>query len=166
MKEIQVPRKKVMHILMLILGPLAMLNIYFALKTTAGMNIVISIVIILFALFVTSVVMRSAKIVFSKEPGILINNDGVTDNVSLAKAGLIPWNEINKFEIHRTGNAPHLFIFVRNTSKYKEKHGSFKQRMLEQLEQDKGTPILLNLKLLKCEPDSLQNLLEEYLNNQ
>lgn len=34
-----------------------------------------------------------------KKPGLIINNQGITDNSSGVSAGLIPWNDIDKIKI-------------------------------------------------------------------
>lgn len=50
-------------------------------------------------------------------PALIINDNGITDNIRISNAGEIKWNEILRFEILKSVGHPNSFIFVENPEK-------------------------------------------------
>jgi len=98
-----------------------------------------------------------------KGPAIIINENGIVDDVSMARAGLIEWNTIKKVEIIKSAGSPHLFIFVRNQDQYINSLNSFKKRVLMQLMKDKGSPIAINLGLIEIDGRKLLDHINQRL---
>lgn len=98
--------------------------------------------------------------IFTKKPAIHISKEGIHDDVSMARVGLIPWSDITKTEIKDNAGAPHLFIYVKDHTKYIDKKSWFKKGMLNQMAKDSGSPIAINLKLIEGSGKELQKTIQ------
>jgi hypothetical protein len=103
---------------------------------------------------------------FKKNYGLVIDNNGITDNVS--KIGLIQWSDIEDIKIiklkglSQEDSPPRLAIYVRNPKDYlysNRGRGSLSQSEAESLYDKYGTPILINYALLKHKGVELQEIL-------
>jgi len=88
---------------------------FIAFNDTNNLNKTIGLLTMSF--FGYALIMHSLKLLdFS--PGMIINSEGVFDNSSGIGAGLIPWNEINKITISKSGRQRFVTIHVSNPEKY------------------------------------------------
>lgn len=94
-------------------------------------------------------------------PALIINDTGITDNISIANVGKIYWDEILRFEILKSAGHPHLFIFVENSKKFLKNKSWFVKGLMTQLNKDKGSPIAIDLNQIKIDSKELLEILEE-----
>ena len=97
----------------------------------------------------------------NKEFALEINKNGIIDNISMAKAGLINWENIEKFEILKSSGHQHLFVFVKQPEKYIQNVKGFKKGMVNQLFKDNGSPIAIDLRRIKYDAKELLTILEK-----
>ncbi|MDR2731985.1 MAG: hypothetical protein LBB36_02070 [Fibromonadaceae bacterium] len=104
--------------------------------------------------------------VFKKNCGLVIDNNGITDNV--CETGLIRWDDIEDIEIIKLNgfvdgdSPPRLAIYVRNPKDYLYSNRYRRELLQNEAEShyDKyGTPILIHYALLTCKGAELQQLL-------
>jgi hypothetical protein len=108
---------------------------------------------------------RSIIHLTKKTPALIITSEGIVDNISLANAGKIDGANIEGFSIGKVSGTDHLIIKLKDHKSVLSKLSGFKQRMLETIMKKHGTPIAVNLKLLKIDPDELMEVLESNFPN-
>ena len=94
-----------------------------------------------------------------RKPAIIINDKGLEDNVSIAKAGFIDWKNITGCFVAKMSGVDQLFIMVKDHSEIMAKQAKFKKGMLSVPIQDHGTPIAIDLKLLNYSAEKLQKII-------
>lgn len=108
-----------------------------------------------------------SKKLFDKEPGIIISEEGIYDNSSIYKFGLIPWSEITGVyeKIVQVANATQYFITFElvNPQKYIENETNpLKRKLIEVNAKNYGSPIHISTNGLKTNHQELFNLIKEY----
>jgi hypothetical protein len=79
---------------------------------------------------------------------IIISPEGITDNASICKVGLIPWREIVKVESFPLGKQPYLGIFVRDLNKLLSVMSPLRRKNAEALSTRLPTPIFFNPRVM------------------
>ncbi len=106
------------------------------------------------------VVIRHAN---RKIPGLVVDNNGITDHTNITSVGFIPWNDITSFELVK-GSFQHQLIVVKvkNPDFYiyaNPKLSASRQMQLSQF----GSPILVTATTLEYDPQQLLSILTERL---
>ncbi|GAA4765704.1 MULTISPECIES: STM3941 family protein [Flavobacterium] len=160
--NINIPRNKKSFNKLLLLIPLTFIPVVrVAIKNTET-NIIISILLFLYCILMILFFINALKKTNKTSPALIINNDGLIDNISLANAGLITWNEITNFEVLKSGGSPHLFIFVKNPEKFIKNKPWFTKGMVTQMNKDKGSPIAIDLNQIDINPKELLETLSKF----
>lgn len=103
---------------------------------------------------------RSIIQLTKKTPALIITPDGIVDNISMANAGMIDSGNIEGFTTGKVGGAENLIIKLKDHKTILTNMSRFRQRMVETIIKKHGTPVAINLKLLKIDPDKLMEILE------
>jgi len=102
------------------------------------------------------IIYNALRHIFSKKPALVVSEDGLIDNISQAKAGLIPWTNIHKTEIKKYMKRDHLLIYLIEPKSVLHGNKRLAEIMLEEI----GTPIAVSLELLKDDPTQLKKAID------
>src|SRR5690554_173781 len=102
------------------------------------------------------------KVFLDRNLGIIINEDGITDNSSYAGVGLIKWKDIKTIRKNKVASTEFLLIDLKNPEEYITKNKSkIKQKLLNISYKSYGTPISISSNFIDCD----FNVLEEAITN-
>jgi hypothetical protein len=97
----------------------------------------------------------------SKQPGLLIGEDGLTDHSNIASVGFIPWGDIDSIKVvDGDFKRPLIVVVVRNPETYINKVAKMSMSRDYQF-QHYGSPILINPASLDYPVQMLVNLLTD-----
>lgn len=134
-------------------------------QTNEHLKIGYSVVLLLFCILMLIFFINAIRKINKNSPALIINDNGITDNISIANAGEIKWKEILRFEILKSAGHPHLFIFVENPEKFINNKSWFTKGMLTQLNKDKGSPIAIDLNQVEIDSTELMKIVTEKKSN-
>lgn len=87
---------------------------------------------------------------FQQEPGLVINNEGITDNSSAVSVGFIPWEEITRIGSTEVFSQKFVLIFVDDPEKYLNRPSSeISRKAAKSNYNNYGTPITISANSLK-----------------
>lgn len=171
-EQIEIPLSKKKLILMLI-GSIAfiMIGLWFLIAPPTISNPFFGNPTLIFILGIVSIIFfgLTAVIIFRKfldrNPGLIISNQGITDNSSGVSAGLIPWTDIQEIKISQVMNQKFLMFIVRNPQDYLDKvTNPLKRNAMKMNYKTYGSPICISSNTLKTNFDDLYKLLIEKMN--
>ncbi|MBN2614925.1 MAG: hypothetical protein JXR71_04465 [Bacteroidales bacterium] len=100
----------------------------------------------------------------NKKPGLIIDQQGITDNTTASSAGLIEWNDITAIETKKVLTNRFMLIRVSNPDYYLNRVNGLKQKILRENLDLYETPISITTSTLKCTFQELEKLLNEKFN--
>jgi hypothetical protein len=167
MTEIVIARKNNTYKKTLIFTPISLFIVFRSLVNNLNSNrdlkwgivIFLGILSIVGLLIFINAIIRIRK----KTPALIINDNGIDDNISLSKTGLINWEDINSYKIKKSAGTLHLFIYIKDFSHIISRQSGFKKQMIKTFIKDEGTPIAINLDLIEISQDDLVAILNENL---
>ncbi len=98
---------------------------------------------------------------FDKQPGLIIDAEGIVDNSSATAAGRISWAEITGFGISEVSGQKFLTIMVTSPEKYISGKGRVRAWLSSMSMKMTGSPINISANSLKTNFDGLLNLLAD-----
>lgn len=101
---------------------------------------------------------------FDKKPGLIIDNEGITDNSNYSSVGLIRWPEIIGIETKKVYSTRFIILQVNNPDDYIRKNRGLKKMLLKQNLAKYGTPITLTSGGLDSTFDELERLISDSYN--
>ncbi|HEY5405515.1 MAG TPA: STM3941 family protein [Ginsengibacter sp.] len=97
-----------------------------------------------------------------KFPGIIISDEGITDNSSGVSAGFIPWTDIIAIKETKVINQKLINIIVKNPQEYIDRQKSaFKRKTMQTNYKTFGTAIGISANGLKSNYDDLKKIIEK-----
>jgi len=96
---------------------------------------------------------------FDKKPGLIINQNGITDNSNFSSVGLIKWSEITRIRTQQIMSTKFLLIDVSNPEEYIQKSSSLKAWLLKTNLKLYATPLSITSNSLNYNFDNLEKLL-------
>ena len=97
-----------------------------------------------------------------RRPGLIVDEQGITDQSSILGVGHIPWSSVINIELRSVWSTRSIFIYVTNPEQCIERmRPNWKQHWLKRTEVSHGTPIKLSTNTLKCDFDELYRFLLE-----
>lgn len=116
-------------------------------------------------LFFGAIAISAFRKFSDKKAGLIISQQGVTDNSSGVSAGLIPWTDIQKITVSQVMNQRFLLLIVRNPEEYLDKvKNPIKRNVMKANYKTYGSPISISANALDTDFDRLHQLLVEKLN--
>lgn len=113
-------------------------------------------------LFFGALGIYGTKKIFDKKPGVMIDEQGITDYSNATSIGLIKWSDITAIRTHKIMATKFLMIDIRNPEAYLEKSNSSMQRKLMQANMKTyGTPISITSNTLNYDFEKLEKLVQE-----
>ena len=98
---------------------------------------------------------------FDKKVGLIIDENGITDNSNASSIGLIEWNDISEIKTEQVMSTKFLLIKVKNPEKYIEKAKSgMKARLMKTNLKMYGTPLSITSNTLKYDFNELEKLIQ------
>ena len=99
-----------------------------------------------------------------KKPGIVIDDEGITDNSSAVAVGLIPWSDIKQLAKAKVMKQEFIIIVVNNPEYYLSQQTSFlKKKGMKYNYNNYGSPLAISANGLKCNLKELTIILERKL---
>ena len=100
------------------------------------------------------------KKLFDKRPGLIIDENGITDNSNASSIGLIKWTDITEVKTEQVMSTKFFLVYVKNPDEYIEKPKSRIKRKLLQANMNKyGTPLSITSNTLSWDFDRLEKLI-------
>jgi hypothetical protein len=104
----------------------------------------------------------AVKKLFSTLPGLIISDEGITDNSSGLSAGPIPWKDILSVQTTTAVNQRFILIMISNPQVQMDRQtSSLKRKAMAVNYRTYGTPICISANGLKCNFNELYGLLTE-----
>jgi len=100
---------------------------------------------------------------FDQKPGLIINNQGITDNSSAANAGLVRWANIESLQITEISGRKCLTIIVNNPEEIMLNQPGWKRKMMDLNYKKFGSPVQISASMLACSFDELVQIIQEKL---
>jgi len=123
--------------------------------------IVVKIMGIAGTLFFTATGIFGIKKLFDKKPGLIIDQNGITDNTSALSTGLIEWKDILEINTKQVMTTRFLLIKVKKPEKYLEKaKNGMKAKLMKSNMKIYGTPLSISYNTLKYDFKKLQDLIQ------
>lgn len=93
---------------------------------------------------------------FDGQPGLIIDERGITDNAGTFAAGFIPWTDITGIESVKQASQKFILVYVRNPEEYVNRQTSFLAKKIKTGYKYSGTPIAISANGLKMKFAALQ----------
>lgn len=166
--KIEISKRKLMVLLLGGIG-FVFFSIWFIVKPADFVNFLTRSEAIVFTVGVVgSIVFGFATIIlfiklFDKKPGLIIDQEGITDNTTVSPVGLILWNDITKIEVKKINSINILLIYLQNPTDYISKANWINRFGLKNNMKTYGTPVTITSLGMQCSFKELTNLvLESY----
>jgi hypothetical protein len=107
----------------------------------------------------------TTKKLLNNKPGLIIDEEGLTENMSVFSFGLIPWSDITEIyessvQASIASKQKFITIVVKDPGKYVSREtNSIKKKLLSLNEKNYGSPIHISTNTLKIDHDELLLLL-------
>ena len=164
LKEIIIPVNKAVYQTLLILSPIILFiagrSFY---NNWSGANPPLWWLGILALIIALSIYffINSIRKVMANTTAVKINRQGVEDRISMAKPGLIPWENIKGAEIRKYTGSDHLLIYLKDPEPVIAPLNFFQTKMAQQMVEDVNTPIAINPKLIRYDVKKLRDLINK-----
>ena len=100
---------------------------------------------------------------FDKSMGLVIDDNGITDNTNASSVGLINWSDIIEVKTEQVMSTKFLLIYTINPDKYLDRGKGFKQILLKLNMKKYGTPISIISNTLRFNFDDFERLIKNKL---
>ncbi len=162
--RIEIPFSK-NKIILLTVGALLFIGIAFWLWFSADMQTQYNPIVVklmafnCFVFFCVCGLMGFSKL-YNKNPGLLIDHEGITDNSSAIGSLVIKWNDITDVQIQEVKRTKFLLIYVKNPQDYIDKSNPVKRFWMRLNHGVYGTPLSITSTALQCSISELLEIIE------
>ena len=116
------------------------------------------------AIFFGLALIFGIKKLLDRKAGLIIDENGITDNSNASSIGLIKWEDISGIKTKQILSAKFLLIEVKNPKEYIERTNNRMKTKLMQANMDSyGTPLSITSNTLKYDFEQLEKLIKKYL---
>lgn len=122
-----------------------------------SMNFWLLVTLVFFVFFV-----RTMRKWLDPKPGLIIAKNGLTDNASIVKAGLLAWTDVKSARYDDYAGAKQLMIDIRNPESYTKHLKYLNGKIADQMITDEGTPIIINDKFIRYDCNELVQIINKY----
>ena len=118
----------------------------------------------LFAICATIVLIFIAVLIFltykviKKTVGLIINEEGITEQISAFGVGIVRWEEISGFGIKKQIGIPFIVIYLKDREGFLERFSGLKKTTLTKNAETFGTPVAVSTVMLKMKLSDLKSL--------
>lgn len=101
---------------------------------------------------------------FDHRPGLMIDQNGITDNTNYTSVGRIEWKDIVELDTYQVESTKVIIIYIENPEEYiKRAKNSLAAKTMRMSQSMTGSPLSINSGALKISHDALERLLWEEL---
>ncbi|NOQ73466.1 MAG: hypothetical protein GQ574_15785 [Crocinitomix sp.] len=111
-------------------------------------------------LFVALLIFLVYKIV-KKTIGLIINEEGIKEQISAFGVGMVRWEEMTGFGIKKQIGIPFIVIYLKDQYEFIERFSGLKKATIKKNSESFGTPVAISMVMLKMKKDDLKQLLTE-----
>ena len=156
--EIHVKRNKALHIRLFLIALVGLVfSVLYYIIQLANSSLLWMMITSVIALLFIFVLVTSLRMLLNRKPALSLTNEGITDSISLASAGTIPWKEVKSVKLETYLNSPQILIALHHPERILEKLGYVKKRMVNQQLVDTGAVIVINPKMIQGKPQDIVN---------
>lgn len=116
---------------------------------------------IFFFVLCTVLVADALRKVLIKQAALTLTDEGLTDSISIGGIGFMPWNNVSGTEIKDYKGARHILVYLKDATPYINESGTVRQRIAYKMYNDIGTPLAINVQLIKYQPSELVKQIEQ-----
>ncbi|HCY00041.1 MAG TPA: hypothetical protein DG754_07865 [Bacteroidales bacterium] len=166
--EIPLSKKKVLLLLFgaivfVVLGLLLLLLPDRFTHPVLSSTLIIRVIGVIAVLFFGATGIFQLKKLLDKTPGLIIDENGITDNTNAISVGLINWADITGIKTKQVLTTKSLLIFTSNPDKYLDRVNGFKRKLMKGNIKMCGTPLTIISNTLKCNFEDLERLIRDKL---
>ena len=165
MPELLIKRKKSSYYLVVVTYTIVLFltirSLINNLKVTDRDRTLIILLLVVFIALGTFFFINAIIQILKRSPALIINDTGIVENLTLAEAGFIRWENISHCELKKYTGSPHLVIYLKEFSAIMEKLNVVRKKLTEVKVRDLGTPVAINLKLLDFNSNELVSIITE-----
>ena len=166
--KIQIPLSKRKNILMLlgttlftILGCIFIMRPEIFISIRHSNELMIQVIGVLATTFFGLAAVYGIVKLFDKKAGLIVDENGITDNTNATSAGLILWEDIISIEKATEASQRFLIVHIANPEKYIQKaKGKFRQMAMRANYKLYGSPISIIAHSLQISVDDLEIMLQ------
>lgn len=164
--EIQISKKKI-SILLIVAILFVVTGVFFILTPETFITIlfrnpqVIRLAGIATVIFFGTAVIYGLRKFFDKKVGLIVDENGITDNSNASSVGLIEWNDIVEIKTEQVMSTRFLLIFISNPDIYLDRVNGFKQKLMKGNMKMYGTPLSITSNTLKYNFDDLEKIIKK-----
>jgi hypothetical protein len=141
---------------------IGMISIALLGEGAVGTKVLISLIGLVSLLFFGLILVVLLTKLVRNEAGLIITDDGLTDNTSGVSAGFIPWNDMRKINFSYTGNLVFLIVMVKKPEKYIERERNIIKRMAMRINYKiSGSPIHILVSYLDIDLRTLNHMISD-----
>lgn len=100
---------------------------------------------------------------FDRRPGLIIDQNGITDHTQYTSVGLIEWKDIVGFDTYQVQSTKMIIVYIENPKKYIKRAKKTLAKAMRMSQSMTGSPLSINSGALKISHDELERLLWEEL---
>jgi hypothetical protein len=171
-KEIQIPYSNTKFCLVMagclsfvVLGIMILLDAQAMTSLRYGSEFLNRVIAICCMLFFGAIFITIPLIFFKNKMGLIIDEQGITDNSSFSSVGLIEWKDIKGIRTVKFQRTKALLIDTNKPKKYINKaESSFKKRLLNSNKRIYGTPLYITSLILNIGFNDLEKIMIEAFN--
>jgi hypothetical protein len=102
---------------------------------------------------------------FDKSLGLIIDDNGITDNTNASSVGLILWSDITEIKTEQVMSTKFLLIYTTNPEKYLARVKGLKHKLMKANYKAYGTPFSITSNTLRYKFDDLEKQINTRLLN-
>ena len=100
---------------------------------------------------------------FDSAPGLIIDDQGITENTSVFSAGFIPWSDISGLEVKQIQNQRILYLLLKDPEKFIATCAPVKRVILKAAKGFAASPVAITSSSLKISFDDLVSAIDARL---
>jgi hypothetical protein len=162
--EIQINKSRIafltfIHLLSLLLGIVAVYYIYKFGYISVTLILVLSAFLIIFPILLYI----NLKVIMSNDAGLVINNQGILDNIQVTKLGQIEWQNVKGYRMARMFFSDLILLDLFDNNVLLQNLSRRKKNMALNNIKKYGTPSVINLSNLKYDKDELLKIISKHI---
>jgi len=162
--EIQINKSRIVflifaHLLSLLIGILIVYNLYKFGLIPVTLILVLSVFLLIFPF----VLYLNLKVINSTDAGLIINDNGITDNIQVVKFGQIEWGNIKGYRVTKMFFSDLLLLDVIDNNILQKKLSKRQKNIAQNNLKKFGTSCVINLSNLKHDKEGIIKIISEHI---
>ncbi|MFT5820353.1 MAG: ABC-type multidrug transport system fused ATPase/permease subunit [Crocinitomix sp.] len=114
-------------------------------------------VVIIFLMLLIFLIYKIVK----KTIGLIINEEGIQEQISAFAVGMVRWEEMSGFGIKKQIGIPFIVIYLKDKEQFIERFSGLKKTTIKKNTESFGTPVAISTVMLKMNREDLKQLFIE-----